>query len=112
MTTPQQPINSGFGAKSTADDVLAGIDLTGKLALVTGGYSGIGIEATRALVRAGARVVVPARRPELAREQVAGIDGVEVGTLDLGNLESVRTFADDFLATGRALDIVIDSAGI
>jgi NAD(P)-dependent dehydrogenase (short-subunit alcohol dehydrogenase family) len=112
MTTPQQPIDSGFDAKSTADEVLAGIDLTGKLALVTGGYSGIGIEATRALVRAGAHVVVPARRPELAREQLAGIDGVEVGTLDLGDLESVRTFADRFLASSRTLDFVIDSAGV
>lgn len=112
MTTAQQPIDSGFGATSTADDVLADIDLTGKLALVTGGYSGIGIEATRALVRAGARVIVPARRPDLAREQLAGIDRVEVDVLDLGDLESVRTFADRFLASGRTLDFVIDSAGI
>jgi hypothetical protein len=44
MTTAQHPIGSGFGAKSTADDVLAGCDLTGRRALVTGGYSGIGIE--------------------------------------------------------------------
>ena len=54
MTTAQAPIGSGFGFSSTADDVLEGIDLTGRLALVTGGYSGIGTETTRALVRAGA----------------------------------------------------------
>ena len=66
MTTAQAPIGSGFGFSSTADDVLEGIDLTGRLALVTGGYSGIGTETTRALARAGARVVVPARRPEKA----------------------------------------------
>ncbi|MFE5157191.1 SDR family NAD(P)-dependent oxidoreductase [Streptomyces sp. NPDC056697] len=111
-TTPQHKIGSGFGARSTADDVLAGIDLTGRLALVTGGYSGIGVETTRALTKAGARVVVPARRVGAAREGLAGIDGVEVDELDLGDLDSVRAFAERFLASGRTLDIVIDSAGI
>ena len=112
MTTPQQPIGSGFGAHSTADDVLAGTDLTGRTALVTGGYSGIGLETTRALAKAGAQVVVPARRPESALEQLAGIDGTEVDELDLGDLASVAAFADRFLASGRTLDLVIDSAGI
>ncbi|MFI0769569.1 SDR family NAD(P)-dependent oxidoreductase [Streptomyces melanosporofaciens] len=111
-TTPQHKIGSGFGPRSTADDVLAGIDLTGRLALVTGGYSGIGVETTRALTKAGARVVVPARRVGAAREGLAGIDGVEVDELDLGDLDSVRAFAERFLASGRTLDIVIDSAGI
>ncbi|MFE5117911.1 SDR family NAD(P)-dependent oxidoreductase [Streptomyces sp. NPDC056669] len=111
-TTPQHKIGSGFGARNTADDVLAGIDLTGRLALVTGGYSGIGVETTRALTKAGARVVVPARRVGAAREGLAGIDGVEVDELDLGDLDSVRAFAERFLASGRTLDIVIDSAGI
>ncbi|WP_055532323.1 SDR family NAD(P)-dependent oxidoreductase [Streptomyces graminilatus] len=112
MTTAQHRIGSGFDALSTADDVLSGIDLSGRLALVTGGYSGIGLETTRALTRAGARVVVPARRPEAAREALAGLDGVEVDALDLGDLESVRAFADRFLASGRTLDLVIDNAGI
>ncbi|MFI9155766.1 SDR family NAD(P)-dependent oxidoreductase [Streptomyces sp. NPDC053367] len=110
--TPQHGIDSGFGARSTADDVLKGIDLSGRLALVTGGYSGIGLETTRALVRAGARVVVPARRPEQARENLAGLDGVEVAALDLADLESVSAFAERFLASGRVLDMVINSAGI
>ena len=115
MTTPQAPIGSGFGAASTARDVLAGIDLSGKLALVTGGYSGLGLETTRALAGAGAHVVVPARRPEAAQEAVGGIEGpgeVEVGELDLSDLGSVRAFAERFLATGRALDVVIDNAGV
>ncbi|MET8299253.1 SDR family NAD(P)-dependent oxidoreductase, partial [Streptomyces sp. NPDC005180] len=103
---------SGFGARSTTDDVLAGIDLTGRLALVTGGYSGIGVETTRALTKAGARVVIPARRVGAAQEKLAGIDGVEVDELDLGDLDSVRAFAERFLASGRTLDIVIDSAAI
>ncbi|MER7201747.1 oxidoreductase [Streptomyces sp. CB01635] len=111
-STPQHKIGSGFGARSSADDVLAGIDLTGRLALVTGGYSGIGAETTRALAKAGARVVVPARRVGAAQENLAGIDSVEVEEMDLGDLDSVRSFAERFLATGRPLDIVIDSAGI
>ena len=112
MTTPQQPIGSDFDTNSTVDDVLAGVDLTGKRALVTGGYSGIGLVTTQALAAAGAEVVLPARRPDLAREQVADIRGVEVDELDLGDLESVRTFADRFLASNRTLDLVINSAGI
>ncbi|MGH8879453.1 MAG: SDR family NAD(P)-dependent oxidoreductase [Stackebrandtia sp.] len=112
MTTSQQPIGSGLGAGSTATEVLRGIDLSGKLALVTGGYSGLGLETTRALAAAGARVVVPARRAELAAETTAGIDGVEVDTLDLSDLDSVRDFAERFLATGRTIDMVINNAGI
>lgn len=112
MTTAQHKIGSGFGATSTADDVLRGIDLTGRLALVTGGYSGLGLETTRALTRAGAHVVVPARRRATAEEALAGVTGVEVDELDLGDLESVRSFADRFLASGRTVDIVINSAGI
>ncbi|TMR22829.1 SDR family NAD(P)-dependent oxidoreductase [Nonomuraea turkmeniaca] len=112
MTTPQHKIGSGFGARSTADDVLQGIDLSGKLAIVTGGYSGLGLETTRALARAGAHVVVPARRPDTAQQAVGGIDGVEVDELDLADLESVRRFAERFLATGRSAEIVIANAGI
>ncbi|MFJ4833583.1 SDR family NAD(P)-dependent oxidoreductase [Streptomyces sp. NPDC088747] len=112
MTTAQHKIGSGFGARSTADEVLQHVDLAGKLAIVTGGYSGIGLETTRALTKAGARVVVPARRPDPAREAVHGIEGVEVDELDLGDLDSVRGFAERFLSTGRTVDIVIDSAGI
>ncbi|MFC4496900.1 SDR family NAD(P)-dependent oxidoreductase [Streptomyces ovatisporus] len=112
MTTPQHSIGSGFGARSTAADVLRGIDLTGKLAVVTGGYSGLGLETTRALAAAGAHVVVPARRREAAREKVGAISGVEIDTLDLADLDSVRTFADRFLRTGRGIDIMINSAAV
>ncbi|MEV0634860.1 SDR family NAD(P)-dependent oxidoreductase [Streptomyces sp. NPDC050619] len=112
MPSEQHRIGSGFGARSTADDVLAGIDLTGKLALVTGGYSGLGLETTRALTKAGARVVVPARRAAAAHEALDGVDGVEVDALDLGDLDSVRAFAERFLASGRTIDFVINNAGI
>ena len=110
--TAQHKIGSGYGATSTADDVLQGIDLTGRLAVVTGGYSGLGLETTRALTKAGARVVVPARRRAAAEEALAGIGGVEVDELDLGDLESVRAFAERFLASGRTIDFMIDNAGI
>ncbi|MDT7799112.1 MAG: hypothetical protein QOI78_2545 [Actinomycetota bacterium] len=112
MTTAQHKIGSGFGATTTAAEAVAGIDLTGKLAVVTGGYSGIGLAATRALTGAGAHVVVPARRRETAEQALEGLTGVEVGELDLGDLESVRAFAERFLATGRRIDLLITNAGI
>jgi NAD(P)-dependent dehydrogenase (short-subunit alcohol dehydrogenase family) len=114
--TPQQPIGSGFGARTTAAEVLAGLDLTGRLAVVTGGYSGLGLETVRALTGAGATVVVPARpggRADFAREALAGAGlDAEVGTLDLGDQDSVRAFAEDFLASGRPIDILINNAAI
>ena len=112
MATPQHRINSGFGYRSTAAEVLAGLDLTGRLAIVTGGYSGLGLETTRALSGAGADVVVPARRPEHAREVLAGIDRVTVDALDLGDLDSVHAFAQRTLDAGRSIDILINNAAI
>jgi NAD(P)-dependent dehydrogenase (short-subunit alcohol dehydrogenase family) len=112
MTTPQHKIGSGFGAQSAAAEVVDGIDLSGKLAVVTGGYSGVGIETTRALVGAGATVVVPARRPDYAREQLAGVGNVEVGDLQLDDLDSVRVFAERFLDSGRNIDLLINNAGV
>ncbi|MGP4045792.1 SDR family NAD(P)-dependent oxidoreductase [Streptomyces sp. 2A115] len=112
MTTAQHKIGSGFGRRSTTDDVLRGNDLSGKLAIVTGGYSGLGLETTHALAEAGARVIVPARRREVAEKAVDGIEGVEVDELDLSDLVSVRGFAQRFLASDRTIDILINSAGI
>jgi NAD(P)-dependent dehydrogenase (short-subunit alcohol dehydrogenase family) len=110
--TPQEPLGSGFGATTTAAEVLDGIDLTGRYAVVTGGYSGIGLETTRALVAAGAEVLVPARRPERAREELGDLERTDVAALDLGDLASVATFADGVLAAGRPVDLMIDNAGI
>ncbi|WP_414936192.1 SDR family NAD(P)-dependent oxidoreductase [Amycolatopsis sp. cmx-11-51] len=112
MTTSQHRIGSGFDARTTAREVQRGIDLSGKLALVTGGYSGLGLETTRALANAGARVVVPARRPAEAEAALAGISGTEVGELDLADLASVETFARRFLGSGRPIDLMIANAGI
>ena len=110
MTTPQRALPSGFGARSTASEVLKGIDLTGRFAIVTGGYSGLGLETTRALRAAGAHVLVPARRPGVAREALG--DLAEVEELDLGDLNSVRAFAERFLVSGRSVDILINNAAI
>ncbi len=109
----QKPIGSGFGAKSTAQEVLAGKGLAGKNVIVTGGYSGIGIEAVKALAAAGAKVTVPARRPEAASDELGQISGdIEIASMDLGDIGSVRKFADDYASTGRQLDILINNAGI
>jgi len=111
VATLQKPIGSGFGADSTAADVIKGIDLAGKIAIVTGGYSGIGVETARALRSAGARVIVPARDRDKAAIALAGID-VEIETMDLVDPASIDAFADRFLASGRPLHILVNSAGI
>jgi len=109
----QAPIGSKFHAKSTASEVLEGRDLSGKNVIVTGGYSGIGIETVRALAAAGAKVTVPARRVEAAEEALGDVSGdIEIAGMDLGDIASVRKFASDYDATGRALDILINNAGI
>ncbi|GAB3243414.1 SDR family NAD(P)-dependent oxidoreductase [Kineosporia babensis] len=92
--------------------MLSGIDLTGQVAIVTGGYSGIGISTTQALAAAGATVVVPARRPDVAAQQLGGIKGVEVAELDLADLGSVRAFTESFLTGRKSLDLLINNAAV
>ena len=110
--TPQRPVGSGFDRHSTAADVLAGLDLTGVSAVVTGGYSGVGLATTQALSAAGAAVLVPARRPEHAREQLAGLERVDVDELDLADLDSVHAFTDRLLASGRPVDVLVNNAAV
>ena len=112
MTHKQYPIGSGFSAAATADEVLAGIDLTGRNVIITGGHSGIGLEATRALGKAGASVTVGARDPGRAAEAVAGITGVEVARLDLMDPASIEAFAARWRDSGRPLHILINCAGL
>jgi NAD(P)-dependent dehydrogenase (short-subunit alcohol dehydrogenase family) len=112
MPTAQHPLHSGFGPKTTAVEALAGQDLTGKIAIVTGGYSGLGLETTRVLTQAGATVVIPVRSPEKAQRNLAGLSNVELGTIDLTDPASIDAFAEKFLATGRALHLLIDCAGV
>ena len=111
MTTRQHPIGSGFRAASTAADVIAGIDMSGKNVIVTGGHAGLGLEATRTLSRAGAYVMVAARDPERARPALAGLDSVEVGQLDLIDPNAIEAFAARWLASGRPLHVLINCAG-
>jgi NAD(P)-dependent dehydrogenase (short-subunit alcohol dehydrogenase family) len=111
-STDQQPLGSPFSFASTADDIMAGLDLTGRSAVVTGGYSGLGLETTRALASAGARVIVPARRPEIAHAALAGIEGSEVLPMDLTDLDSVRTAAARISDSLTRLDLLMAVAGI
>jgi|TARA_B100001540_G_scaffold51674_2_gene46637 NAD(P)-dependent dehydrogenase (short-subunit alcohol dehydrogenase family) len=109
----QKPIGSGFGAKSEPTEVLEGIDLNGKVALVTGGYSGIGLETTRALSDCGARVIVPARRRDIAIDELEGIINKEdILNLDLANPNSVYKFVEEFVDNGITLDILINNAAV
>jgi len=112
MTSPQAPIHSGFGPATTAEEALAGQDLSGKTVIVTGGYSGLGLETTRVLAAAGATVIVPARSPEKARLALAGMGRVEQSPLDLLDPGSISAFAQAFLDSGRPLHALVNSAGI
>ena len=99
-----------YGSKSTADEVLAGVDLTGKRFLVTGASSGIGLETARSLVARGAHVVGTAR--DLAKAELATGGSFELIELDLASLHSVRACADKLLASGQPLDAIIANAGV
>ncbi len=106
-----------FGADSTAEEVLDGIDLSGKRILVTGVSAGLGVETARVLVARGAEVVGAARDLDKARAATqaivaAGRGRLDLVMLDLASLASVRACADALLADGRPLDIVIANAGI
>lgn len=112
MRTAQAPIGSGFGRASTTADIIRGIDLVGKVAIVTGGYSGLGLETARTLAMAGARIIVPARDVERARKAVAEVGGMEVQAMDLTDPGSIDNFARDFVETGLPLHLLINNAGI
>jgi NAD(P)-dependent dehydrogenase (short-subunit alcohol dehydrogenase family) len=107
MTTP-------FNAKSSADDVLAGLDLSGKRVLVTGVSAGLGVETARALAAHGAEVVGAARDLGKASRALAAAGAGKVTTvaLDLASLASVRACADALRADGRTFDLVICNAGV
>jgi NAD(P)-dependent dehydrogenase (short-subunit alcohol dehydrogenase family) len=112
MRSIQIPFGSGFGAANTAEDVIGDIDLRGKTALVTGGYSGLGLETARVLAKAGAKVIIPARDREKARAALTTIPGAELEMLDLMDPVSIDALAVRFLASGRPLHILVNSAGI
>lgn len=108
----QKAIGSGFNASSTASEVMKGVDLTGKVAIVTGGNAGIGLETTKVLATAGATVIVPARDVAKAERNLQGMANVEVAAMDLIDPKSIDAFAQKFLESGRALHLLINNAGI
>ncbi|MBH1943097.1 SDR family NAD(P)-dependent oxidoreductase [Erythrobacter sp. YJ-T3-07] len=109
----QQPVNSGFGRTSEPQEVLDGIDLSGKVAIVTGGYSGIGIETVRGLAGAGATVIVPARDHAKAVGNLSDVAGdVTIMAMDLADVATVRAFAAEVMAQHDRLDLLINNAGI
>jgi NAD(P)-dependent dehydrogenase (short-subunit alcohol dehydrogenase family) len=112
MPPRQAPLGSGFGSTTTAHEVMEGRDLRGKVAIVTGGSAGLGLETTRALLAAGAEVVVPARDLEKARRALGALSGAEIHSLDLTEPASIDAFAAEFLASGRPLHLLVNSAGI
>jgi len=111
-TTKQEPIKSRYGAKTTAKQIAKQYDLNGKNVIVTGGYSGVGLEITKALVMAGAKVLVPVRNKQKAQATLKGIPNVEMDTMNLMEPDSIDAFADRFLATGKPLHLLINDAGI
>jgi NAD(P)-dependent dehydrogenase (short-subunit alcohol dehydrogenase family) len=112
------PDRASFGHDTTTDEVLAGIDLTGKLALVTGGASGLGTETARALAARGARVLVTARDREPGEKIAAalrastGNPAIDAAVLDLASIASTRHFARAFLDRHDRLDLLINNAGV
>lgn len=112
METVQRPIQSGFNANSTAAEVAAGRDLTGKVAVVTGGNSGIGFETVKVLADAGARVVVGARDVEKSADRLSGLGRVSFYPLDLADPASVDAFAARFLSEHDRLHFLFNNAGV
>ncbi len=108
-----------FGATSTTDQVLQGVNLSGKRVLVTGVSAGLGVETARAMAAHGAHVVGPARNlskaqtaTEQVRAQAANGGSLDLLQLDLASLESVRRCADSLLAAGKSFDLIIANAGV
>ena len=103
-----------FGAQSTTDDVLEGINLTGKRILVTGASAGLGVETLRALKAHGATVVGAARDLDKARGALGkvGVRDIDLVQVDLASLASVRKAADEVVARGQKFDVIIGNAGV
>lgn len=110
--TLQKLIDSEFDHNSTAKEVIEGIDLKGKIAIVTGGYAGIGLETVKTLVSAGAKVIIPARDINKAKRNLAGVENISIEDMNLMDPKSIDEFAEKFLKTGSPLHILINNAGI
>lgn len=105
----QHPIPSGFGAQTTAREVIGDRRLDGKTAVVTGGYAGIGVETTRVLAAAGARVIVPARDLAKAKRSIGELANVTIAEMDLAVPSTIDAFAKQ---VDGPLHLLINNAGI
>lgn len=109
---------SNFGATTTADEVLDGIDLSGKLVVITGGASGLGQETARAMAAKGAQIVIPVRDMAKGEAAVADIKGsvpdadIALMECDLGKLANIQAFAKAFLVQHDRIDVLINNAGV
>ncbi|MGV1684431.1 SDR family NAD(P)-dependent oxidoreductase [Sphingopyxis sp. NJF-3] len=112
MIAFQRPLGTTFGPFTTAAEVALGADLSGKTAIVTGGASNLGHETVRILASQGASVIVPARDAGAARQALSDIRNVEVAAADFLDPSSIDGFAASFLDSGRALDLLVLSAGV
>lgn len=108
----QQPLHSGFTSQSSSIDVMHGVNLSGVIAIVTGGNTGIGLETTRSLCQAGATVIVPARNTDKAKKNLSGLANVEIEYMDMMNPLTIDEFAAKFISTNRPLHLLINNAGI
>ncbi len=108
----QRPVGSPFNHATEAAEVVKGMDLTGKIVVITGGHSGTGREATKALAGAGATVIALARDVERARDNLHGVPNIEIEHVDLLEPQTIDAFAQKFLASGRPLHVLINSAAI
>ncbi len=108
----QQPLNSGFNAQTTVHDVIYGIDLSNKTAIVTGGYAGIGLETVKTFTQAGAKVIVPARDIYKAQNNLKDMKNVKVLEMDLMVPDSINLFSEKFFTDNESLDILVNNAGI
>tara|TARA_B100000767_G_scaffold220156_1_gene208386 strand:- start:1446 stop:2417 length:972 start_codon:yes stop_codon:yes gene_type:complete len=113
ISVDQKPLNSGFGQKTEPSEILENIDLSNKTVIITGGYSGIGLETTKAMRSKGAKVIIPAKRVDIATAQLEGVVAKEdIIEMDLADLNSVQGFVDSFKDQNMSLDILINNAGV
>jgi len=113
ISTLQQPLHSGFGQKTEPYEIIKDLDLSNKNIIITGGYSGIGLETTKALKKANAKVIVPAKRLDHAESILDGIvPKNDIYEMDLADLNSVMNFVELFSQLNLKLDILINNAGI
>ncbi|MCM3714957.1 SDR family NAD(P)-dependent oxidoreductase [Alkalihalobacillus oceani] len=110
----QQPLQTGYTARTTTKDVIKGIDLTGKTAIVTGGAAGLGLETTTSLAEAGATVIVPVRNPQKAAGSLASLPNIVLyeTEMDLSKRETIERFVKWFQNHYTALHLLINCAGI